>query len=143
MFIQGTAGRLRVDDYGGTATGRGVPGVLARAAPPSHKVWKAQLSHLRRLRRRAVAFDLRGMGESDPARDGDYSVDAMVRDLAALTDALGLRRYHLVGHSFAGAVVSAAAAAFPDRVAGLVLVDPSGDNRNQSPEESAGLRAGR
>src|SRR5829696_1882628 len=49
--------------------------------------WALQLDHLRR-HRRAVALDLRGHGESDPAEDGDYSIAAMAGDVAAAADQL-------------------------------------------------------
>ena len=49
------------------------------------------------------------------------------QDIGAVADALGLGRFVLVGHSYGGSVVGAYAAAHPERVAGLLLVDPAGD----------------
>jgi pimeloyl-ACP methyl ester carboxylesterase len=53
----------------------------------------------------------------------------MAKDVEAVADKLGLTRFVLVGHSLGGSVASVFAAAHPERVAGLVLVDGSGDLR--------------
>ena len=66
------------------------------------------------------------MGESDPSASGDGSVDAMAADIDAVTRALGLRRFVLAGHSDGGAVAASYAAAHPERVAGIALVDSVG-----------------
>ncbi|MFN8103810.1 MAG: alpha/beta hydrolase [Acidimicrobiia bacterium] len=71
-------------------------------------------------RRRTVAFDNRGHGESD--RTDTYSLDLVRRDLGAFVDALGLDRFVLVGHSMGGFVAQLFALAAPERLVGLVLM---------------------
>src|SRR5215475_27268 len=71
--------------------------------------------------RRVVAPDLPGHGQSDrwhpPA---DVSID-MYRDAVGTVCALSkIERAILVGHSMGGQIAIAAAAAWPERVAGLV-----------------------
>lgn len=73
----------------------------------------------------SVVYDRSGLGRSAPDPSG-------VRDLARLTDdlvdvlgALGDGPFVLVGHSWGGPIIRGAAAALPDRIAGLVLVDPT------------------
>lgn len=72
---------------------------------------------------RVIALDQRGRGHSawDPARN--YYVGAYVRDLGALVDSLGLRRFVLVGHSMGGANALVYASRHSDRVAALVIED--------------------
>jgi pimeloyl-ACP methyl ester carboxylesterase/DNA-binding CsgD family transcriptional regulator len=71
-------------------------------------------------RRMLIRYDPRGSGLSD--RDAaDYSLDAWVADLEAVVDALGLRRFPLVGLCQGGLVAIAYAARHPDRVSRLVL----------------------
>src|ERR1700761_5202700 len=81
---------------------------------------------VRRLspQRRVVAPDLPGHGQSDrwhpPA---EVSID-MYRDaVGAVCTQLELGRVVLLGHSMGALVALAAAAAWPERVAGLVLVN--------------------
>lgn len=135
--VEGPQGRLRVDD-GGTG---GLPVLFIHGNGGNRTQWAAQLAHLRPTRR-AVAFDLRGMGESDPARDGDYSVAGFAADVAAVADALKPQRFVLVGHSFGGAVVAAYAGKHPDRLAGLVFADVAGDVRNPPPAHAEAIRRG-
>lgn len=122
--VSGPAGALVVDD-GGRG---GLPVVFAHSLAGNSSQWKAQLEHLR-PNRRAVAFDFRGHGGSDPVKNGDYSIAGMAGDIAAVVDSLGLERFVLVGHSMGGGVALVYAGAHPNRVAGLLLVDPIGDGK--------------
>lgn len=131
-YIQGPQGRLHVDDGG---RGAGIPVLLVHGNGASLTQWRAQLEHLRKSRR-AVAFDLRGMGLSDPPANGDYSLPSMVDDIEAVATALNLRRFVIVGHSYGASVVAAYAAAHPERLAGVVFVDGGGDMR-KFPEDAA------
>ncbi len=76
---------------------------------------------------RAVAFDLPGHGLSDRPASGDFSIPATAAAVGAVTDALGLRRCVLVAHSLGAAAAIEYASGHPQRVAGLLLIDPSGD----------------
>lgn len=78
-----------------------------------------------------LALDQRGRGDSGWAKDGQYTTDAYVADLAGLCKELGLDRFILVGHSMGGRNAMAFAARYPDMVHKLVLVDvgPTSDPR--------------
>jgi pimeloyl-ACP methyl ester carboxylesterase len=69
---------------------------------------------------RFVHYDERGNGLSDWDR-AEFSVDAFVRDLEAVVDALGLDRFALIGSSKGGPTAIAYAARHPERVSHLVL----------------------
>src|SRR4029077_2940097 len=61
---------------------------------------------------------------------------------AGAAEQLGLRRFILAGHSLGGAVAIEYAGRHPERVAGLLLVDPNGDqSRIPKQEAAAFLRA--
>ena len=73
--------------------------------------------------RRVLVLDQRGHGDSDPAPDGDYSDGALLGDLVAFVEALGLRRCSLLGLSLGGRVAINFAGRHPARVERLVVVD--------------------
>jgi class 3 adenylate cyclase/pimeloyl-ACP methyl ester carboxylesterase len=67
-----------------------------------------------------VRYDGRGMGLSD--RDvKDFSLEAKVKDLEAVADALGLERFSLLGQSEGGATAIAYAARHPERVDRIIM----------------------
>jgi pimeloyl-ACP methyl ester carboxylesterase len=70
-----------------------------------------------------LVLDQRGHGDSDPAPDGDYSDAALLGDLEAFVDALGLARLTLVALSLGGRVAMNYAGRHPERVERLVVVD--------------------
>jgi pimeloyl-ACP methyl ester carboxylesterase len=75
-------------------------------------------------RHRVVSIDLRGHGQSDKPK-GLYPISAYADDIAYLIDALDLGRVVAVGHSMGGITVLQLGAAYPEKVAGIVMVDPA------------------
>lgn len=73
---------------------------------------------------RCVAPDLRGFGDS-VAPAVEMTVSDYADDVVALTAALGLNRYVLIGHSMGGKIALALAARQPRGLAALILVAPS------------------
>jgi pimeloyl-ACP methyl ester carboxylesterase len=136
LWIAGPAGNLYVRDGGGDEHPEALPVLFLHSLAGNGGQWALQLDHLRR-RRRAVALDLRGHGESDPAEDGDYSIHGLAGDVAAAADQLALRRFLLAGHSLGALVAIEYASRHPERVAGLLLVDPNGDQSRLPEREVA------
>jgi esterase len=76
-----------------------------------------------------VALDQRGHGDTDWAQDGDYSIAAALADTKGFVDHLGLDKFILVGMSL-GAINSLAfAAAHPERLSHLVIIDAGPEMR--------------
>lgn len=72
----------------------------------------------------AILYDLRGHGRSDVPPTG-YALDDSVADLLGLLDALDVGGpVHLVGHSYGASIALRAGLTAPERVAGLVLIEP-------------------
>ena len=93
---------------------------------------------------RCCSYDRAGLGWSDPVSTPRVA-SRIVEELHALLQAAGLPpSYVLAGHSFGGLLVRAYAAAYPDEVAGLVLIDPlgAGEWLQPSPEQIRMLRRG-
>ncbi|MGA9751368.1 MAG: alpha/beta hydrolase [Acidobacteriota bacterium] len=122
LFVHNGGVRLCVETGGEGSP----PVILVHGLAGDLTMWDAQLRHLWKSRR-AAALDLRGHGRSGRPSDGDYSIPAMASDVLAVADALGMKRFVLVGHSLGGSVILACAQEAPERVAGLLFVDPAGD----------------
>jgi pimeloyl-ACP methyl ester carboxylesterase len=75
---------------------------------------------------RVVRFDLPGSGLSEPDTTGDYTDARSMALLNALMDRLGVVRASVIGNSIGGRIAWRFAAAYPQRVAKLVLVSPDG-----------------
>ena len=75
-------------------------------------------------RYQVATFQQRGLAPS--TLDGDFTVAEAVADIAAVLDGLGWETAYLVGHSWGGHLAFHAAAAIPDRLAGVLSVDPLG-----------------
>ena len=69
-----------------------------------------------------VAPDLRGRAGSG-ALPGPFGMRNHAHDLAAILDHIGVDTATIVGHSMGGFVTAAFATEYPERVAGLVLID--------------------
>jgi pimeloyl-ACP methyl ester carboxylesterase len=139
--VPGPAGTLSVDDGGPEQSTGLLPVLLVHSMAGNTTQWSTQLVHLRRTRR-AVALDLRGHGRSDPPKNGDYSLTGMAADIGTVVETLNLGKIVLVGHSMGGGVALAYAGAHPDRVAGLLLLDPIGDGKQISPAQAQPLLNG-
>ena len=101
--------------------GRGMPIVALHALTTSYKTFVGIGERLAG-RRPLFAPDLRGRGDSDkPA--GPYGMATHAADVAAAMRAMGIGPAVVVGHSMGAYVVGALAAAAPDLVAGVVLLD--------------------
>jgi pimeloyl-ACP methyl ester carboxylesterase len=77
--------------------------------------------------RRVVAVDLPGHGSSGAG--GEYTIEALAGEVAALGSALGLEGSIVVGHSLGSMVALALARRAPELVAAIVMIDPPPLNR--------------
>jgi 3-oxoadipate enol-lactonase len=102
--------------------GKGEPVVLIHGFTASHAMWWQQAPELARAGFRTYAYDLRGHGDSDHPGRG-YDPCTLADDLAALFDALDLKRAHVVGLSLGGMVAQRFALAWPERTATLTVAD--------------------
>jgi len=98
-------------------------------------------------RYRVIRFDQVGHGLTGPDPKDDYSRDNYVADVLAVADKLALKTFIIGGNSMGGKHALAFAAAHPDRVAGLVLVDASGGpmletNEDKDRKDSGGGNIG-
>ena len=102
----------------------GEPVLLLHGSPTWSYLYRRYLRGLADAGFRAVAYDLLGFGRSDKARRGrEYSLERHDRQLAALADELGLDGVTLVVHDWGGPIGLSWAAAHPERVRRLVVLN--------------------
>lgn len=119
QYLEHAGGRLAYDDSGGN-------GPLVLCVPGMGEL-RGEYRFLRPLLTeagcRVVTLDVRGHGETS-VRWPDYSVGAIGEDIVAVLRALKAGPAVVVGTSMAAGAAVCAAAAAPERVAGLVLIGP-------------------
>lgn len=120
--------RGRRFEAGGAASfvldeGTGAPVVLMHGVPASSFLYRKVVPGLAARGLRGVAFDLPGLGLADRPDGFDYTWSGLGRWSVAAVDALGLDRVHLVVHDIGGPVGFELAAAMPDRIASLTILN--------------------
>jgi len=87
----------------------------------------ARLAPLLAERCRVIALELPGHGHSDHLPPGtQYHFVDYVRSVLGAIDALELEHFHLLGHSLGAGIASLVAAARPERVGRLLLIEGLG-----------------
>jgi pimeloyl-ACP methyl ester carboxylesterase len=98
--------------------------VLLHGFPQFSYEYRHLVPALARAGFRAVAPDMRGYGDtSRPGRIEDYALQTLGDDVAALVDAFGEPKAHVVGHGWGGIVAAEAALSHPDKVDRLILIN--------------------
>ena len=97
--------------------------VCMHGVPASCFLYRKLLAELADRGLRGVAFDLPGLGLASRPDQFDYSWTGLGRFGAAAVDALALERFHLVVHDIGGPVGFELAAAMPDRILSLTILN--------------------
>lgn len=101
--------------------------------------WIWQLPFFRQ-NHRVIAFDARGHGHSTGTVT-DYTPESDAKDVLSLMDHLEIKKAILVGHSLGGVVASLLSGLAPDRVEGVVAIDPPYGFDEESAARNRGLLA--
>jgi pimeloyl-ACP methyl ester carboxylesterase len=94
--------------------------LLVHGHPFNRSMWSPQLDAFSKSGWRVIAPDLRGYGESSVV-PGKTTLDIFAHDLAALLDALSIRKVVIGGLSMGGQIVMEFCRLFPERVRGVLL----------------------
>ncbi len=113
------------------AEGEGDPVLMVMGLGGSSRAWYRLLPHVRE-HARAIVFDHRGTGHSDPAT-GPLTMDDLVGDALAVLDAAGEETAHVLGTSMGGMVAQHLALDHRARVRSLLLTSTTPVGRGGTP----------
>ena len=107
-------------------SGSGPPILLLHGFPQTHLMWRSVAPILAR-HFTVICADLRGYGRSGCPRSAPdhepYSKRAMARDMVAVMERLGFRRFSVAGHDRGGRVAYRLALDHPQRVHRTAVLD--------------------
>lgn len=115
--------------------------VLVHGFGASSDNWNRMAGRLTK-KYRVIAPDMPGWGQSTRIDAASYAYPEQIERLHQFLGALGLRRFHLIGHSMGGFISSAYAARYPEEVITLTLIAPHGVAEPQPGELALSLAAG-
>ena len=112
--------------------GQGPLAIMIHGFPESWYSWRHQLTALANAGYHASAIDVRGYGRStSPADIEAYAMTALVGDVIALMDDVGVDEAFVIGHDWGAPIAWSTALLCPDRVRGVaglsVPYNPRGD----------------
>jgi pimeloyl-ACP methyl ester carboxylesterase len=120
LHLDGAGLRLNCLDYGGA----GSPPILFIHGGAAHAHWWDFVGQALEGSPRSFSIDLRGHGDSDRPADGDYSIEAHLADLAATLENWSHGKPVLAAHSGGCFAALPYAAAHPESIAGMAIVEP-------------------
>lgn len=106
---------------------------LVHGAGDTLRLWDRQVEAFAR-HYQVVRYDVRGHGKT-VVKDGDYSTNACVEDLANLLQALNIAQAAVLGYSMGAGICQGFALAHPESAWALVLSNGGGAPRVMGPEE--------
>ena len=111
-------------EIGGWVTGDGPPVLVLHGGPGLGYEYMDDVVAEVAARYRVATFQQRGLEPS--SLEGEFTIAEAVSDIVAVLDALGWATAYVLGHSWGGHLAFHAAAWIPERLAGVLAVDPLG-----------------
>jgi len=107
-----------------TIKGEGIPCLYIHGGPGSGAYWLEAFSgEMLEKNMQMIYLDQRGVSRSGSAPDGNYSLDRMLLDFEDVREALKIKKWLVLGHSFGAGIQTAYAAKYPNAVAGLMMIN--------------------
>jgi Predicted hydrolases or acyltransferases (alpha/beta hydrolase superfamily) len=107
------------------SAGTGRPVVLIHGNPGSHRDYTMAVLDKLSQSFQAIAFDRPGHGCSERHDSGKRNVEVQASFIRDALQELAIRKPILVGHSWGGSLVLAAAVAYAEELSGIVLLAPA------------------
>ena len=108
----------------GWVVGDGPPVLALHGGPAPNFDYLDEVVEEVGARHRVATFQQRGLAPS--TAEGEFTIAEALGDIVAVLDALGWDAAFLLGHSWGGHLALHAATAIPERLSGVLAVDPLG-----------------
>lgn len=106
--------------------GHGTPCLYIHGGPGSGSYWLEKFSgEMLEKNFRMIYLDQRGVGRSSSPKDNNYSLERMIKDFEEIREALGIKEWIILGHSFGGVLQTAYAEKHPGVIKGMIMVNCS------------------
>ena len=107
-----------------TIKGKGIPCLYIHGGPGAGAYWLEAFSgEMLEKNMQMIYVDQRGVSRSGSPINDDYSLVRMLQDFEEVRKALGIKKWLVFGHSFAGGIQTSYAAKYPDAVAGMMVIN--------------------
>ena len=115
------ASRHKIGPIAWREAGKGAPVLLIHGVGLNADAWEPQIVALA-TRRRVIAIDMPGHGQSDLLPEGTVLSD-YVTAIAGLIDALGISPVPVIGHSMGALIALGLALDYPEKIAAMVALN--------------------
>jgi proline iminopeptidase len=104
--------------------GKGQPCLFVHGGPGSTSHYFEAMPSAKQIEQQVqmIYFDQRGSGRSESATNGNYSIERMTMDFEELRQFLKIKKWHVMGHSFAGIMITDYAIRHPKSISSLLYI---------------------
>ena len=104
--------------------GKGTPCLYLHGGPGSGSEWMQKLGgNILEKHFMVIYLDQRGVGRSESPRDSDYTLSRQVKDFDEVRQALGIKSWLVLGHSFGGILTMAYWETYKNNIDGLIFMN--------------------
>lgn len=104
--------------------GQGLPCLYVHGGPGSGAYWLEEFSGpMLEEKFRMIYLDQRGVSRSGSPANKDFSLERMLKDFEEVRQALGIKQWVVMGHSFGAGIQTAYAAKYPQAVSGMIMLN--------------------
>ena len=104
--------------------GKGTPCLYLHGGPGSGSEWMQKLGgNILEKHFMVIYLDQRGVGRSESPHDSDYTLSRQVKDFDEVRQALGIKSWLVLGHSFGGILTMAYWETYKNNIDGLIFMN--------------------
>ena len=104
--------------------GNGTPCLYLHGGPGSGSYWLEKFfGDYLEQHFQMIYVDQRGVGRSSTPKDHNYSMDRMIKDFEEIREALSIKKWVTLGHSFGGILQIGYIERYPIKITGMIMIN--------------------